>query len=80
MKRITKEISQAKYDVVMALAEEVVGYNTEINDGEGNMIPNPQSKELWLESIYNGVCTKAYNHMKKLKRNIELGEVVEDEL
>ena len=80
MKHLTKAISDAKYSIIMALAEEVIGYETELPDENGDLQPNPQSKELWLESIYNGMCQKGFHHMKLLKRNKELGEVTEDEL
>lgn len=80
MKHITKAIPDNKYDNWKALALEVIGYEIEIDDGEGNLIPNPQTEDQWFQSIFNGTCVKAVRHMRKLKRNIDLGDVEQDEM
>ena len=80
MKHLTKAIPDNKYDNWKALAKEVIGYEAQVADEDGKLGPNPQTEDQWFQSIFNGACIKAVRHMRKLKRNIDLGEVEQDEM
>lgn len=80
MKHITKGISDNKFDNWKALAKEVIGYETQVTDENGELIPNPQTEDQWFQSIFNSVCIKAVRHMRGLKRNKELGAIEQDEM
>jgi hypothetical protein len=69
MASITINIPDEKYDTLKPIILDVLNYPTEVDDGEGNMIPNPVTENQFIKIAFLENDKKFLRQIKNLHRN-----------